>query len=171
MPRVSWAHCRPSAMTVRCGPSHSTTPSARCRPPRRWPPPRRRSTRRSRRLGRGLRSCGAGWNPAAGWQPATYAGKQPARSLPSCPTKEHILTVADLQLSHSLQGPIDALDSIELRFPERLRFHLLQVGMGISESRPDLFLVGEQPLLFRARAHIQDVHLTAAAEHALEPAI
>src|ERR1017187_6128876 len=41
-----------------------------------------------------LLSGGAGWNPAAGWQPAWSAGCQPARSLTSCPTEEHIFRVA-----------------------------------------------------------------------------
>src|ERR1039458_4863697 len=37
-------------------------------------------------------SGGGGWQPAAGWYPAWSAGKQPARSLTSCPT------IADLDL-------------------------------------------------------------------------
>src|SRR5450432_3029105 len=68
-----------------------------------------------------LLSCGAGWNPAAGWQPgwqpAWSAGCQPARSLPSCPTKEHILTVEDLgelRIADSLLVP-QGLDRVQTR--------------------------------------------------------
>src|ERR1035437_9804739 len=46
-----------------------------------------------------LLPCGAGWNPAAGWQPAWSAGCQPARSLTSCPTKEHIFNMRMLPCS------------------------------------------------------------------------
>src|ERR1019366_2159966 len=45
-------------------------------------------------------SCGAGWQGyplgPAGWQPASCAGKQPARSVPSCPTIEHFYAVTVL---------------------------------------------------------------------------
>src|ERR1039457_6058531 len=75
-----------------------------------------------------------------------------------------------LQLSGRRQGGVDAFDGSELRFPERLRFHFFQVGVGIAEIRPDVFLVGEEAFLFGARAHVQDVHFAAAAEYALEPA-
>src|ERR1035441_4202273 len=77
---------------------------------------------------------------------------------------------AVLHFSRRRQGAINTFDSGVLRFPEALRFHLLQVGVGIAEARPDVFLVGEQPFFLGARAHIQDVHLAAAAEQALEPA-
>src|ERR1019366_3079182 len=75
-----------------------------------------------------------------------------------------------LQLSRRRQGGVDAFDGSELRFPEGLRFHFFQVGVGIAEIRPDVFLVGEEAFLFGARAHVQDVHFAAAAEYALEPA-
>src|ERR1035441_4326326 len=75
-----------------------------------------------------------------------------------------------LQLSRRRQGGVDAFDGSELRFPERLRFHFFQVGVGIAEIRPDVFFVGEEAFLFGARAHVQDVHFAAAAEYALEPA-
>src|ERR1035441_6211505 len=146
MPRVSWAPCRPSGMTVRCAPNPSTTRSARCRRPRRWPPPRRRSRRLSRRLDR-LLSCGAGWNPAA--DPEGTPPTRPERryttgaQLAKLPHKAWVSAV--LHSSRRRQGAIDTLDGGVLRIPEALRFHLLQVGVGIAEATPDVFLVGEQP--------------------------
>src|ERR1035441_1015341 len=75
-----------------------------------------------------------------------------------------------LHFSRRRQGAIDTFDASVLRFPERLRFHLLKVGVGIAKTSPDVFLVDEQPFFFGARAHIQNVSLAAAAEHALDPA-
>src|ERR1017187_3997763 len=151
--RVSWAPCRPSAMTVRSAPNPSTTRSARCRPPRRSPPPRRQSRRLSRRLDR-------------------YVGQTIGLcrlSIEDATDHKRRWSVP-LHLSRRRQGAIDTFNGGVLRLPEALRFHLLQVGMGIAEARPDVFLVAEQTFFFGARAHIQNVYLAAAAEHALEPA-
>src|ERR1019366_631621 len=63
-------------------------------------------------------SCGAGWKPAAGWQPA---GKQPARSLPSCPTIEHVYPVTTLPPVPLHKNPTAPLVSIVMRYPAGTR--------------------------------------------------
>src|ERR1035437_477026 len=148
-------------MTVRCAPSRSMTLSGRWRLSRRWWLPKRRSTRRSDRLWHKAPPCASergsdSLPPTArhvpnGWRRgllsfALRAWRRDPR--PSWRSDGQAGGLSHLHLSRRRQGAIDPLDGLELRFPERLRFHLLQVGMGIAETRPDLFLVSKQAFLF-----------------------